>query len=214
MWVPLVERSLSRVAPDLAPGSRVLEIGYGNGLLACYMADRFGWQVTGYEIDEACRKTADANAQTYRLSDQLELRCARPEDTWKLQGTYDAVVTKTVMYTARTIDEYAERLAWVRSVLRPGGVFVNFETGRGHWSIRLYRRLRRREHSSGLCLYNGDVEALFRSGFSNTVIEYAPGMSWFLSNSASLYPLVAGVERRLVSGSADLAFAVAVTCRT
>lgn len=78
---------------------------------------------------------------------------------------YDAVFAKTVLYSSASITEYREWVEWIGSVLRPGGILVNYETGRVSALLQAYRRLRCREYT-GPCLFTGEIEQLYDTRFA------------------------------------------------
>jgi cyclopropane fatty-acyl-phospholipid synthase-like methyltransferase len=147
LWEKVVRESLPHLRAAVPPQSRVLEIGYGDGLLSCFLASELGWQITGLDIRPQSRDAARAAASAFGMGECLDFRLCTPAETRHHPGPWDAVFAKTVLYTSRSLDEYDEWLAWVRSVLRPGGVFVNYETGRANGVMQLYRKLRRREYT-------------------------------------------------------------------
>lgn len=61
-------------AMDLPEGARVLDVGCGRGAVACFLAERFGWQVTG--IDLSGVPLADAQRRRATLAPELAARLA------------------------------------------------------------------------------------------------------------------------------------------
>ncbi|MFT4079331.1 SAM-dependent methyltransferase [Rhodomicrobium sp.] len=73
-------------ALDLAPGSKVLDIGCGRGRVARFLAERFGWNITG--IDVASVPLADANEMKRQLEGGLSKQLYFIEgDVYQLSGT-------------------------------------------------------------------------------------------------------------------------------
>ncbi|TCK22841.1 class I SAM-dependent methyltransferase [Pseudonocardia endophytica] len=108
-----------------APG-RLLDLACGPGSLARRALARFpGAQVTGVDFDPvmlelARRTTGDA-------ASWVDADLSGPEWTDVVGDRYDAAVSATALHwlAADDLPGFAEALA---SVLRPGGVFVDFDT--------------------------------------------------------------------------------------
>jgi len=212
MW----ERALQDVLPGLRKlvpkGSRVLEIGYGDGLLSCCLCLDLGWNIVGLEVSrEACAKAVE-HAKRFEVDDCVEFHCCDPEKTRKHQGQYDAVFIKTVLYSSQTLSEYADWLDWIFSVLRPGGVLINFETGRANRLTQCYRRMRRRSYTS-LCLYTGKAEALYDERFEIIDRRYYGGWSQFMAPCPPLYSLASRIEEAIRPCDADNSFIVSIIAR-
>ena len=109
------ERFLDELAGRLAPGSRVLDLGCGNGRKIRRLADRF--EVTGVDISEEQLRLASAEIPNATLvhADLSELDF--PE------GSYDAV---TAFYSISHVprDEHAALFGKIASWLTPGGLFL------------------------------------------------------------------------------------------
>jgi ubiquinone/menaquinone biosynthesis C-methylase UbiE len=210
MWSRVVLESLPTVRALVPPGSRVLEVGYGDGKLSCWLAKELGWSITGLDVNAGSAAAATAWAAASGLdSTRVDFRLVRPEETRAITGAYDAVFVKTVFYVASSLPEYAEWLDWVPKVLRPGGVLVNYETGRASSLMQAYRRLRGRVYTD-LCLYTGEVESLYTARFDILHRRYYGGLSQFLSPVPGLYEAAAGFEAAVAARNADNCFAVAL----
>jgi hypothetical protein len=128
------------------------------------------------------------------------------------RASYDAVFIKTVLYLSKTLEEYGRWLDWISSVLRPGGVLVNFETGRANALTQFYRTLRRRRYTR-LCLYTSRVEALYDTRFDILKRCYYGGLSQFAAPAPSFYRLAARLEEALSPRQADNCFMVSIIAR-
>ncbi len=212
MWERIVRDSLPAVRRCVPPGSRVLEVGYGDGLLSCWLAAELGWRIVGFDVSPVAGAAARRNAVRFGLADRLDLRVCHPEDTRRHSGQYDAVFAKTVLYSSSSIAEYREWLVWIASVLRPGGILVNYETGRASALVQAYRRLRRREYT-GLCLYTGEIERLYDMQFAIVFRRHYGGLSQFLSPARYVYEIAAGAEERITPRTADNCFAVSLVAQ-
>lgn len=100
MWQRVLVEALPKMRELLPPGSRVLEVGYGDGLLTCYLCQELGWRVVGLEIDRKAQQLAEQHARHYGLSDRLEFQCCEPEEVFQHRGAYDGVFIKTVLYNS------------------------------------------------------------------------------------------------------------------
>jgi len=212
MWERAIRDVLPAIRELAPPGSRILEIGYGNGLLTCYLCRDLGWQTVGLEVDRQAQRRAQDHAEQFGLSDLLEFRCGDPEEVFQHHGQYDAVFIKTVLYLAETLEEYSHRLEWIYSLLKPGGVFINFETGRANALTQWYRRLRRRSYTD-LCLYSSLIEALYEARFDIIERRYYGGLSQFLSPVPFLYCLGSRLEEYLRPRQADNSFIASIIAR-
>jgi ubiquinone/menaquinone biosynthesis C-methylase UbiE len=212
MWERVVRESLPAIRVAVPPGSRVLEVGYGDGLLSCFMAREFGWHITGLDIRPAAADGARAAAKAAGLEDRVDFRVVRPEETRRHSGRYQAVFAKTVFYSSRSLEEYREWLDWVASVLLPGGVLVNYDTGKANALTQAYRRLRGREYTS-LSLYTGEIERLYDERFTAVFRRYYGGISQFVAPLPGLYEAAAALESCLSRRTADNCFIVSMVAR-
>lgn len=212
MWERAIREALPAMRELVPPGSRVLEVGYGDGLLTCFLCQELGWRVVGLEVDQKAQQLAEQHARQCSLSDRLEFRCSDPAKVFQHHGVYDAIFIKTVLYNSSNLEEYARWLDWILSVLPPGGVFINFATGRANALTQWYRRLRQREYTD-LCLYTSQVEALYDARFEIIERCYYGGLSQFLAPVPALYSLAARIEETRRSRYADNSFIVSVIAR-
>lgn len=210
MWSRVLRDSLPVARQLVPPGSRVLEVGYGDGKLSCWLATELGWSITGLDVTPASAVAASAWAARCGLgTDQVDFRLCRPEETRAHEGQYDAVFVKTVFYVSTTMAEYAEWLDWVTRVLKPGGVLVNYETGRASELMQAYRRMRGRVYTD-LLLYTGQIEALYAERFDLVHRRYYGGLSQFLAPIPGVYEGAAWLESTLRARTADTCFAAAL----
>jgi protein-L-isoaspartate O-methyltransferase len=212
MWQRVLVEALPKMRELLPPESRILEVGYGDGLLTCYLCQELGWRVVGLEIDRKAQQLAEQHARQYGLSDRIEFRCGHPEEIIQHRGEYDGVFIKTVLYNSPDLAEYGRWLDWILTVIKPGGAFINFKTGRANGLTQWYRRLRRRSYTD-LCLYTGQVEALYDARFEIIERRYYGGCSQFLAPVPALYRIASRLEENLRPRNADNSFIISIIAR-
>jgi len=212
MWERVVRAALPAIR-DLAPaGSRVLEVGYGDGLLTCFFCRELGWRVVGLEVDSKAQQRAVRHARQYGLSEKVDFLYCDSDEIFQHLDRYDAVFIKTVLYLSQNLGQYGQWLDWIYSRLRPGGIFINFATGRANALTQGYRRLRGRSYTD-LCLYTRQVEALYDTRFEIIDRRYYGGWSQFLAPVAPLYFIASRIEEILRPRHADNAFIISVISR-
>jgi len=106
----------------IAPGERVLEIGYGTGHCLAQLAKAVGpgGRVFGIDLSEGMRKRARDRLEKEHLLDRVELSCADATHLTHPDGSMDAVF---MSFTLELFDtpEIPLVLAECGRVLRPGG---------------------------------------------------------------------------------------------
>jgi len=205
MWERVVRESLPAIRTAVPPGSRVLEVGYGDGLLSCWFASELQWSTVGIDVRPEAVEMARAAARRSGQESRLDFRLCRPEETRQHEGPYDAVFVKTVFYSSSSFEEYGEWLDWVLRVLRPGGILVNYESGRANGLVQIYRRFRRRVYTD-LCLYTGEVERLYDARFEVVFRKHYGGLSQFLAPLPGIYQAAVHLEEAVARRSADSCF--------
>ena len=117
---PVRQTGLDKLA--LAPGERVLEIGYGTGHCLVQLAEAVGpeGKVFGIDLSEGMRARAREQVEQEHLIDRVELSCG---DATRLQypdGSMDAVF---MSFTLELFDtpEIPRVLTECKRVLRAGG---------------------------------------------------------------------------------------------
>jgi ubiquinone/menaquinone biosynthesis C-methylase UbiE len=212
MWERVVLEGLPKIRQLVPSGSQVLEIGYGDGQLTCFLCQNLGWRIVGLDCNPSAYKSAMTNAGQCRLSDQIDFFLCDPQETRQHQGTYDAVFIKTVLYSLPDHGEYSRWLDWILSILKPGGIFIDFETGRANEGVQLYRRIRRREYTDS-CLYTAKEEALYDKRFEIIDRRYYGGWSQFLAPIPILYKAAYRIEEAISRRNADNCFVVSIIAR-
>jgi trans-aconitate methyltransferase len=118
----LVLARLLGAACDGEAPLEVLDVGCHNGNLIHFLGSRFpAWRFTGGDIVAdvvaQCRADPELSGHAFEVMDVLQLDAA---------ARYDVVVANAVL--SRFDDAaYAQAIGGIARVLRPGGVFINFE---------------------------------------------------------------------------------------
>lgn len=131
VWVPAVSSALDRAAAMLPSDAKVLEIGYNSGMMSCYIAAWYGWNIVGYDIADSSRIKAEATARRYELEEMTDFRVCSPDETLSIQGDYDAVFLKSVLYHISDKAVYRNWLDWLHSIVKDDGVVIAVENGKG-----------------------------------------------------------------------------------
>jgi 2-polyprenyl-3-methyl-5-hydroxy-6-metoxy-1,4-benzoquinol methylase len=120
--------SQQRLLGEVPDGARVLDVGCASGYLAARLAAR-GCTVTGVELDEAAAAAAAAHCERVITGD-----IESPETRGAIPGGFDVVLLGDVL--EHLVDPW-EALAFVRSLLAPGGVVVTSIPNVAAWTVRL-----------------------------------------------------------------------------
>lgn len=104
----------------IAAGSRVLDLGCGNGMIAEYISDQTGAHVTGIDFIE--RAMEDAMARTQDKRDRLAFHVMDMARLDFPPASFDIVVSIDTLY----FGDVCETLQAVMPVLRPGGRLAAF----------------------------------------------------------------------------------------
>ena len=112
---------------DLAPGSRVLDIGCGLGGCAFLLAQEFGCLVKGIDLSENMVARARAKLSAKKLHDQVSFECV---DILKYNSdrSYDAVFSRDVFLH---IGNKSDLLNRIRELLVAGGKLLFTDYARG-----------------------------------------------------------------------------------
>lgn len=209
IWVRAFKIVLPIIALLVPAGSSVLEIGYGDGLLSCFLAMELGWSITGFDVDAEAVRKAKINATRYNLGDKVSFSKCEDKITHGSNDRYDAVFIKTVLYGAGSLEEYGQWLDWIKSALKPGGIFINFETGWTSRMMQIYRRIRCRPYVQS-CLFDGAIAQLYHDRFEILHESYYGGWSQFFTIIPPLFPLAWRTEEWITPRTADNSFIAAI----
>jgi len=207
IWGPAIHDALTRARPHLPPGSRVLELGYNSGKMSCFLAQNYGWKITGYEITQEQQKKASLNAQTLGLLEEIDFRYCPPEKTFNISDKFDGIFVKSFLYHNKSFDGYVEWLNWFKSRLNPNGRLIAVENGEGRWTDRLIRN-----HLIPNCswknnqFYNEKIEGRLKEIFPKVEVHYFGGISQYLTS----VPIAAKLAQKFEFPKAKNCFIAAI----
>ena len=213
IWALVVSSALDRAAVLLPSNAKVLEIGYNSGMMSCYMAARYGWNIVGYDIADSSRIRAEATARHYELEEMTDFRVCSPDETLSIQGDYDAVFLKSVLYHISDKAVYRNWLDWLRSIVKDGGLVIAVENGRGGVIDKVYRKTIKRSRWADFLLFDGWAEQEFKQRFRHADIRYFGRFSQLFTSLPRACELIRTFEDRLCPPSADHCFVASVVAR-
>ncbi len=213
VWAPAVSNALDRAAIMLPSDAKVLEIGYNSGMMSCYMAARYGWNIVGYDIADSLQSKAEATARRYKLERMTDFRVCSPDETLSIKGTYDAVFLKSVLYHISDKTVYRNWLEWLHSVVKDGGVIIAVENGRGGIIDRIYRKTIKRSRWADFLLFDGWVEQEFQRRFRHVDVRYFGRFSQFFTVLPKACRLIRALEDRFCPANADHCFVASIVAR-
>ncbi|MFF4605815.1 class I SAM-dependent methyltransferase [Streptomyces sp. NPDC001339] len=119
----LYDSAVGAVAMAVGPAPRILDLGAGTGLLSAALRERLpGAELLLQDRSELMLGQA---RQRFAADDQVSVRVADHLDELPA-GPFDAVVSALSIHHL-THENKQDLFARIRTVLRPGGIFVNVE---------------------------------------------------------------------------------------
>jgi cyclopropane fatty-acyl-phospholipid synthase-like methyltransferase len=213
IWAPAVSNALNHAATMLPLNAKVLEIGYNSGMMSCYMAARYGWNVVGYDIDDSSRIRAETTARHYNLEQMTDFRVCSPDNTLSIKGEYDVVFLKSVLYHISDKDVYRSWLDWLHSIVRDGGLIIAVENGKGGVLDRLYRKWFKKSRWADFLLFDGWTEQEFRQIFKYVDIKYFGRFSQFFTAFPRVCNLITSFENRFLPPNMDHCFVASIVAQ-
>jgi ubiquinone/menaquinone biosynthesis C-methylase UbiE len=107
--------------PKPAPGSRVLDVAFGDGRNTTFLCDQ-GLDVSGIEITQGI--VDQTSARLERLGQKADLRVGRNSSIPFEDGHFDVILACHCCYYCDEGDTFATNMAEYARVLRPGGFLV------------------------------------------------------------------------------------------
>jgi predicted O-methyltransferase YrrM len=213
IWAPAVSNALDRAAARLSVNAKVLEIGYNSGMMSCYMAAQYRWNVVGYDIDHSSRIKAEKTARHYNVEQMTDFRVCSPDNTLSIKGEYDAVFLKSVLYHISDKAFYRSWLDWIRSVIKDDGVVIAVENGKGGALDRLYRGQFKKSRWSNFLLFDSWAEQEFKRTFKNVDIKYFGRFSQFFTPFPKICSLVQVIENRFFPPTKNHCFVASIVAQ-
>lgn len=109
---------------DVTPSTHILDVGFGEGGLAVWAAERWGARVTGITICGDHAALARKLAAERRVADRCRFLVMNMDDLAFRPGEFDIVVNQETACYARDKPEYFKA---VLKVLKPGGVWRSLD---------------------------------------------------------------------------------------
>ena len=190
-WLPAFEFVLDQVPRHLPQGARVLDMGHGTGKMSCFLAQQFDWQLEGLEINPTYYPAAQQLVDNCGVSNKVSLKLIKPEETFDIEGPYDAIFLKSFLYHVKDRQTYKKWVDWFHKILKPGGYVIGIENSKGHALDRLYRKTF--TGWGDQLLYDDFSEQLFKEKFSS----YKANYFGYLSQYFSFLPVVPGMLRKV-----------------
>jgi tocopherol O-methyltransferase len=118
--IDLIEQ-LIRLAPKLSPGSRVLDMGCGIGGSSTYLAQRYGFDVTGITLSPVQAKRAGERAKNLGLEQQVNFQVANALATPFSDNSFDLI------WSLESGEHMADKKQFLEEcyrILKPGGTLL------------------------------------------------------------------------------------------
>ncbi|MEX2206959.1 MAG: class I SAM-dependent methyltransferase [Myxococcota bacterium] len=196
IWEPLIRKGLD-ASGDLA-GKRVLEVGCGDGGLACLLAS-CGAQVFATDLSQARLRAGRALSEQMGLASRVHFFRGNARELPLGRGRFDLVLTRSVLVL---LDRrlVVPRLAPL--LVPETGAAVFIENMENHPGLRLWRRITRTKWGSYPYLSNAEV-ARFADSFERVDASYSglllPVVGPFGRLQRTLAPLVGGIDAALLA---------------
>jgi ubiquinone/menaquinone biosynthesis C-methylase UbiE len=107
--------------PKPAPGSRMLDVAFGDGRNTVFLCDR-GYDVSGIEITAGIVEQTAARLE--KLGKQADLRVGRNSSIPFEDATFDCILACHCCYYCDESESFATNMQEYARVLRPGGWLV------------------------------------------------------------------------------------------
>ena len=213
IWSPAVSSALDRAAPLLSQGANILEVGYNTGMMSCYMAGHYGWNLVGYDISDSLQIKAEDTAQLYGVEKMIDFRVCSPDAILSIKGDYEAVFLKSVLYHISDKMVYRSWLDWLHSVLKDGGVVIAVENGRGGLLDRIYRKRVKKARWADFLLFDRWAEQEFQQRFRDMDVRYFGRFSQFFTTLPKACSLIRSFEDRFCPPSAEHCFVASIVAK-
>lgn len=206
LWGKVIYDTFSRLGWENLKGKDVLEIGFGRGRMAVLFA-KYGCNYLGYDIVPSQKEEAEVTADAAGVKNLVKFEIG---DFFELNGEYDLVFTKSVLFSIKDEETYLIWLRKINDLLNPNGKFVAIENGRGIALNQLWRKMNKKSWVNNL-LFSSYVESLFKCVFATVDVEYFYVFSHLFS-PLRLSNLFSVLESLIVRPSADTCLIASLIC--
>ncbi len=132
---------IEAIAEYVNPGSKVLEVGCGNGITAIELARRTSVDITGIDYAEEMIAAANELKPKQGLLGSVSFRVGDVRAIDQISERYDVVYTERVLINLPDWETQKQALINITRLLAPGGLFVMCENSQdGLDSINSMRR--------------------------------------------------------------------------
>ena len=134
IWGPVVMDALNAIEIASSKDKKMLEIGFGGGSFAVYLAS-YGINVHAIEhtdkrLDEAIQYSKDCGVE-----DRCEFQV---RDFFDLDEQYDLVVLKSVLYSISDVKTYEAWIKQLSQLIKPTCELLVIENGSGNKLVKFY----------------------------------------------------------------------------
>ncbi len=118
--IDLIEE-LIQLAPGLSPGNRVLDMGCGIGGSSTYLAQRYGFNVTGITLSPVQAKRAEERTKSLGLEQQVNFQVANALETPFEANSFDLIWS---LESGEHMADKKQCLEECYRLLKPGGTLL------------------------------------------------------------------------------------------
>jgi ubiquinone/menaquinone biosynthesis C-methylase UbiE len=104
--------------------SHVLDVACGTGTTSLFLSDKYGCQVTGFDISEDLIKIANKSLEENNRGGKIKFEVADALEIPYPDNTFDVVISQAFFIL---VDDKAKALKEIVRVLKPGGYFGSLE---------------------------------------------------------------------------------------
>ena len=196
---------------SLPAESLVLDAGCGEGKVAIYLAQKYGYNIKGVDLLDFSLQKANEEITSLGLSNKIEVKQGDYSKLEFADNIFDGAYT---METLVHVANYTDALKGFYRVLKPGGKLVLFE-----YSLRNWDKLTLKQQEMGKLIIeesgmhalphfqDGTFKTLLKeTGFTNIFIEDAtqrimPMLKIFYKNAVVPYQIIKllGLQKKFVN---------------
>lgn len=111
---------------EIKESSHVLDVACGTGTTSLYLSDKYGCQITGFDISEDLIKIANKSLEQNDRDGKVKFEVANALELPYPDNSFDIVISQAFFIL---IDEKEKALKEIVRVLKPGGHFGSLELG-------------------------------------------------------------------------------------